>query len=167
MSETDDHSHLVCPLCGCPELGGCDHWIALIDWTFEFIDDASPLNDQASDFVEQLGSGKLQDAWFELFQGSKLGIVQQALLLAGAREQTGSSYFPPGGLSAESAFFAANPEKTIRNTIRMCQSARNGDPGSACKRDPTFSPVAGPRRRSFQVAQPVRASGQPGVTLWS
>jgi len=119
MCEDEDNEHLTCPVCGCPELGGCDHWIALIDWTFEFIDDASPLNDQRAEFSEQLGSDKRQDAWFELFQGNNLRIVQQALLLAGAKEQTGTCYFPPGGLSAESVFFAANPEKTIRTTIRM------------------------------------------------
>ena len=33
-----------------------------------------------------------------------------------------------------------------------CQSASNRDPQSACKRDPLGIWVAGPMRRSFQVA---------------
>ncbi|UUP20063.1 hypothetical protein [Nitratireductor thuwali] len=40
-----------------------------------------------------------------------------------------------------------------------CQSALNRDPLSAFKRDPGGTSVAGPGRRSFQMAKPDRASG--------
>ena len=52
---------------------------------------------------------------------------------------------------------------SITLSADFCQPACNRDPLSASKRDPSGAWVAGPRRRSFQMAQTARAGGLPGL----